>query len=251
MAKNISIANQKGGVGKTTTAINLASYLSEMDYTVLLVDIDPQSHATIGMNLSKNRAYTIYELLVENKKIDSSYIVNSSGLDILPSSTELATLDLQISDKIGKEKYLEEALKNAQDEYDYIIIDCPPALGILTINALVASDYVLIPVGTSRFDIDGLAELNKTIKTIQDKVNSNLEILGLLLTLYDGRTNIAKQVKAGIKKRYPDKLFNTTINLNVDLKEAQGEGIPINEFNKSSSGAKAYKNLAREVVDRV
>jgi chromosome partitioning protein len=247
----IAVLNQKGGVGKTTTAINLSGYLAKNGKTVLLVDADPQGNATSGLGLDKAQyKYTSYDMLVHNVAmqdvIQTSHIPN---LSVIPANSNLAAAEIELGNISRREYKLQNALASAS--YDYIIIDCPPALGLLTVNALTAARSVLIPVQAEYYALEGLSQLLDVIQRVRQSTNPNLEVLGVLVTMYDKRTALAEQVLSEINKHFGEKVFGTTVPRNVRLAEAPSFGKTIFEHDKWSKGAKAYKQLAREVEKRV
>jgi chromosome partitioning protein len=248
--KTIAVLNQKGGVGKTTTAINLSAYLAKTDKNILLVDFDPQGNATSGVGLGKDGLeLTTYETLLDNQTLASAIKeTDTEHLYILPANASLAAAEIDLVNMNSRETKLKEVLEAAQ--YDYIIIDCPPALGLLTINALVAADYVLIPVQAEYYALEGLSQLLSVIQRVRETLNPNVELLGVLLTMYDKRTTLAEQVLSELKKHFGDKLFSTIIPRNVRLAEAPSYGHTIIQHDKWSKGARAYKQLTKEVEKR-
>ncbi|MGN1182782.1 MAG: ParA family protein [Faecalibacillus sp.] len=253
MSKIIAITNQKGGVGKTTTSVNLAAALAKMNYKVLLVDIDPQANATQGIGI--NRDYiesSTYHVLTEGmdmkKVILHSYIEN---LDVAPGEIDLAGVDLELAEvKKGRETRLRDALKKVRDQYDFIFIDCPPALGLLNTNALTSCDSVLIPVQCEYYALEGLTQLLNTIKLTQSHFNRKLSIEGLLLTMLDQRTNLGLEVSQEVRKYFGEKVYKTVIPRNIKLSEAPSAGISIFDYDRNSIGAVAYQELAKEVLKR-
>lgn len=250
--KIIAVLNQKGGVGKTTTTINLAAYLSKMGKSVLVVDADPQSNATSGLGFDKSKLnQTLCDVLLSgtelNKVVQETSLKN---LYLLPTDARLASLEIELASVDKREHVLKSALAGA-GSYDYILIDCPPALGLLTLNALTAANLVLIPVQAEYYALEGLSQLLQVMQTVQHGLNQNLELLGVVVTMFDKRTSLAEQVYDEVGKHFGDKLFETVIPRNVRLAEAPSFGKPVSEHDKWSKGARAYKNLAKEVVNRV
>lgn len=247
MSHTISVLNQKGGVGKTTTAINLGAYLAKMGKTVLLVDMDPQGNATSGMGLDKQRLdVTMYEVLFGEVGIQSAILeTHVVGMSILPTNAKLAAAEVDLATEDRREFKLKEALSNLA--YDYIIIDNPPALGLLTINALVAAQEVLIPVQAEYYALEGLGQLLDVIQRVRGGLNPNLEIMGVVVTMFDSRTTLSEQVATELEKHFGDKVLEAVIPRNVRLAEAPSYGKPIMDHDKWSKGARAYKQLAKEV----
>jgi chromosome partitioning protein len=247
----IAILNQKGGVGKTTTAVNVSSYLAKAGKRVLLADLDPQGNATSGLGLNKDSLNeTMYDALF-NHQAGASIIQETEfkNLQVLPANANLAGAEVQLVSMLQREQQLQQLL--SQFDHDYIIIDCPPSLGLLTINALSAADYVLIPVQTEYYALEGLSQLINVVERVQAALNPELTILGVVLTMYDSRNSLSEHVKAELAKHFGVKLFTTIIPRNVRLAEAPSFGKPIGEHDKWSKGARAYKSLAKEVMQRV
>ncbi|MEI7682955.1 MAG: ParA family protein [Candidatus Saccharibacteria bacterium] len=249
MSQTIAVLNQKGGVGKTTTAINLSAYLQKMGKSVLLVDLDPQGNATSGLGFDKtNLEGGSYELLMGQITLDQAVRkLDSSGIYIIPTNANLAAAEIELVNKSNREVSLRQVLQQAT--YEYVIIDCPPALGLLTINALTAADSIIIPVQAEYYALEGLGQLLQVFQQVKQNLNPKLEIMGVLVTMYDSRTSLSEQVLTELKKHFNDKLFNTVIPRNVRLAEAPSYGEPILQHDKWSKGARAYKQLAKEVVD--
>lgn len=249
----IAIANQKGGVGKTTTAVNLAAALAELGQRVLLVDSDPQGNATVGIGIDRKRLeHSIYDVLVKNVRMED--VVRSTkvpGLSLVPATIHLAGAEIELVNQISRENRLKKALHPLQDQYDFILIDCPPSLGLLTINALTAAHSVLIPIQCEYYALEGVSLLHNTIHLVREALNPDLELEGVLLTMYDGRTNLSAQVAESVKDHplFRGKLYRSTIVRNVRLSEAPSHGIPINLYDPKSKGAEGYYELAREVIE--
>lgn len=242
--------NQKGGVGKTTTAVNLGSYLAKAGKRVLLVDLDPQGNATSGLGINKHTLdETMYDALFHPEAAPN--IVQETAFNnlfLLPANTNLAGAEVQLVSTLQRELQLKRVIE--QFDHDYILIDCPPSLGLLTINALSASDFVLIPVQNEYYALEGLSQLLNVIERVQTAINPDLQIIGVVLTMFDPRNSLSQQVKSELTKYFGDKLFSTIIPRNVRLAEAPSFGKPIAEHDKWSKGARAYKNLAKEVINR-
>ncbi|MGM0379286.1 MAG: ParA family protein [Bacillota bacterium] len=251
MAKILSVFNQKGGVGKTTTVINLSSYLNHFDKKVLIVDMDPQGNATSGIGIEdkNNLDHTIYEALVDNTEVDNCIIETEyENLYILPSNINLAGAEVEISRMINRDYLLKDILDLVKSSFDYILIDCPPALSVLTINALAASDGVIIPIQTEYYALEGVSELINTCKLVQKRINTDLVIDGVLITMKDKRTNLSSEVEENVREYFKDKVYDTVIPRNIRLAEAPSFGVPILDHSPNSKGAKAYLSLAKEVL---
>lgn len=252
MGKVISIANQKGGVGKTTSAINLAASLAAIEHTTLVIDIDPQSNTTSGLGIeSKTVSNSVYEIMVGG--IDAADAIRETELpflELIPSHINLVGAEIEMIDREQRERILEKAISDVRDNYDFVIIDCPPSLGLLTINALTASDSILIPVQCEYFALEGLGQLLNTIKIVRQHLNTELEIEGVVLTMYDTRTRLSDQVAEEVAKYFEDRVFETIIKRNIRLAEAPSFGKPALLYDSTSVGAKNYLALAREVIHR-
>lgn len=249
----ISLANQKGGVGKTTTSINLGVFLADAGKKVLVLDLDPQSNLTSGLGLTKELAIdkNIYNLLSGKNEANEVYLSTKyKNLFIIPASIELAGAEVELVNAMSRETLLKSALESIRDEFDYVLIDCPPSLGLLTINALVASDYVFIPVQAEYFALEGLGQLINTINLVKKRLNNKLSVGGVILTMYDSRTNLARQVNDEVRKFFGDKVFTTIIPRNVRLSEAPSHGKAIFDYDPKSQGGFAYHDLAQEVLKK-
>jgi chromosome partitioning protein len=250
LAKVFTIANQKGGVGKTTTAINLAACIAIAEKSTLLIDLDPQSNATSGMGFDKkNLPASAYDLLLDSRPTEELIIkTNIKYLDMIPANINLVEAELQMVERTDRETVLRERLASVRDYYDYIVIDCPPSLGLLTLNGLVAADMLLIPVQAEYYALEGLGQLMDTVQLVQQGLNPRLEIGGILITMFDPRLNLARQVVEEARSYFKDKVFNTIINRNVRLGEAPSHGKPIILYDIGSSGAENYISLTEEVL---
>lgn len=252
MGKIVSFSNQKGGVGKTTTCVNMAAFLAQFGKKILLVDLDPQGNATTGLGLIKSDLEkSVYNVLIEEEDIlENIEETEVDGLSLLPSSIDLAGAEVELVYKRSREKILKNALEKIRDDYDYIMIDCSPSLGLLTINALAAADTVIIPIQSEYYALEGLSQLMNTIALVKQKLNPALEIDGVVLTMYDGRSLISRQIADEIKKFFSKKLFEIVIPRNVRLIEASSYGKPIMLHDPKCAGAKAYKALTQEYLRR-
>lgn len=252
MAYVLTLANQKGGVGKTTTAVNLAAFLGKKKKKVLVIDLDPQGNATSGLGIDKAELETtIYDVLVNEDSIaDSIWESSAANVSICPTNINLAGAEIELVNVMSREQVLKSALAPVKDDYDYIIIDCPPSLSILTINALTASDGIIIPIQGEYYALEGLTQLVDTINIVKKKLNKNLSILGVVLTMFDRRTQLTRQVEEEVSNYFGDKVFNTHIPRNVRLAEAPSHGVAILDYDKNSKGSKAYESLAAEVIKR-
>ena len=246
MQRVIAVANQKGGVGKTTTAINVGALLAKSGKNVLLVDLDPQANLTSGIGLNKHSEKTVQDILFDEAEIRSVIVETEfDNLSVIPARPELATAEVELVNELAREQRLKQAL--AQTDFDFVFIDCPPALGLLTINALTAADDVLIPVQAEYYAMEGLGQLLQTVQRIRQALNPNLNLLGVLLTMYDNRTTLSAEVKKELEQHLPGKVFSAIIPRNVRLAEAPSHGKPAHEHDRWSKGAKAYKQLVKEI----
>jgi len=252
MPKVIAIANQKGGVGKTTTAINLAASLAVLDYNVLLVDADPQGNATSGIGFDvRNIKATLYECLVDQSDPADTILKSETlGMNLLPSNINLVGAEIEMLSLPQREKVLKLVIEKIKNNYDFVLIDCSPSLGLLTVNSLTASDSVIIPVQCEYFALEGLGKLLNTIKIIQGRLNTTLEIEGFLLTMYDSRLRLSNQVVDEVRTHFQDMVFDTIISRNIKLGEAPSYGKPAILYDAESTGAKSYLNLARELLQK-
>ena len=252
MGKVIAIFNQKGGVGKTTTNINLAACLALKGKRVLILDIDPQGNTTSGIGVSKkNLNYTVYNILIDKNFDPRKAILKTKveNLDLIPASVDLAGAEVELVEIEGRERTLKNGLDKIKDNYDYIFIDCPPSLGLLTINSLSAVDSVLIPIQCEFYALEGVSQLVSTIELVKKSLNPNLEIQGVILSMFDGRTNLSLQVVQEVKKYFGGKVYATVIPRNVRLAEAPSYGMPITQYDPKSKGAEAYMDFAEEFLD--
>ncbi len=252
MGKIIALANQKGGVGKTTTSMNLAASLATLEKKVLLVDADPQANASSGLGVDVSEIEcSIYECIIDHADPrDALYTTDIEGLDIIPSHIDLVGAEIEMLNLPNREKVLSQILAPLKNEYDYILIDCSPSLGLITVNALTAADSVIIPVQCEYFALEGISKLLNTIKIIKSKLNPSLEIEGFLLTMYDSRLRLANQIYDEVKKHFQELVFNTVIQRNVKLSEAPSHGLPVILYDTDSTGAKNHLALAKEIIEK-
>lgn len=250
MARIISVVNQKGGVGKTTTTINLASWLADLGKRVLIIDIDPQGNASSGLGIDhKNIRKGLYEVLLdENTKINEVIKSHQPNFHILPSTPDLAGASIELVDKENREFKLQEVLKQVDDLYDFILIDNPPSLGLLTINGLTAAKEILIPIQCEYYALEGLSQLLSTINLIKEHLHPDLKILGAIMTMYDSRNKLSSAVFQELYQHFPHKVFRTVIPRNVRLAEAPSHGLPVKDYDPNSVGARAYRRLAQEII---
>jgi len=252
MGKIIAITNQKGGVGKTTTAINLAASLAALEKNVLLIDIDPQANTSNGVGVdSRQLDSTIYQVVIDNEPVEQSIVGTvMPNLKLIPSHIDLVGAEIELVNKQNRESILKNVIESIKDNYDYILIDCPPSLGLLTLNALTGADSIIIPVQCEYYALEGLGQLLNTISIVRHSLNPRLDIEGVLLTMYDSRLKLSKQVVEEIKSHFGDKSFNTIIKRNVRLSEAPSHGKPVILYDALSVGAKNYLELANEIIKR-
>lgn len=252
MGRIIAIANQKGGVGKTTTAINLSACLAEKGQRVLVVDIDPQGNTTSGLGIAKDNVdNTIYEVMLQEIDISDAICKDIfENLDIIPSNVNLAGAEIDLIDIENREYILKNAINTVRNNYDYVILDCPPSLSMLTVNAMTAADTVLVPIQCEYYALEGLTQLIHTINLVKKKLNPLLELEGVVFTMYDSRTNLSLQVVENVKDNLKQNIYKTIIPRNIRLAEAPNHGLPINKYDTKSSGAESYRMLADEVMSR-
>ena len=251
MGKIIAVVNQKGGVGKTTTAVNLTAALTDMGKRVLLCDFDPQANATSGMGLNKRKlTSSVYDVVVNEVPAKDSVVKGKYG-DVLPATADLAGAAVELIGLPDATFRLKNALQTIQDEYDLILIDCPPSLEMLTLNGLAAADGILVPVQCEYYAFEGLTDLMTTLRMVKKRINPNLEIFGVALTMFDGRTNFSTQVAQEVRRHFPGKVYSTVIPRNVRLAEAPSHGLPVTVYDRLSRGATAYRNMAEEIAKKL
>ena len=247
MGKIIAVVNQKGGVGKTTTAVNLTAALHDLGVKVLLCDFDPQANATSGMGLDKRKIkYSVYDVTINGVETQKAICKTDFG-DVLPSAADLAGATVELIGVDNRERKLSQALEQVRDDYDLILIDCPPSLEMLTLNGLCAADAILVPVQCEYYALEGLSDLMGTLRMVKKRMNPRLEIFGVALTMFDGRTNFSTQVAQEVRRHFPGKVLSSVIPRNIRLAEAPSHGIPVTHYDRSSRGSKAYKAMAEEI----
>ena len=247
MGKIIAVVNQKGGVGKTTSAVNLTAALHDLGVRVLLCDFDPQANATSGMGIDKRKIkYSVYDVTINGVPTEQAICKTKFG-DVLPSAADLAGATVELINENNRERRLAAALEQVKDQYDLIFIDCPPSLEMLTLNGLCAADGILVPVQCEYYALEGLSDLMSTLRMVKRKMNPRLEIFGVVLTMFDGRTNFSTQVAQEVRRHFPGKVLSSVVPRNIRLAEAPSHGLPVTVYDRSSRGAKAYKEMAEEI----
>ena len=250
MGKTIAIVNQKGGVGKTTTSVNLTAALKEKGLKVLLCDFDPQANATSGFGIDKRKLkHSIYNVVIDGVPANDAIVATKYG-DVLPSTPDLAGAAIELISSEHREHQLEKCLETVKDQYDVILIDCPPSLEMLTLNGLAAADSILVPVQCEYYALEGLSDLMTTMRLMKKRINPNLEIFGVALTMFDGRTNFSTQVAQEVRRHFPGKVYATVIPRNIRLAEAPSHGLPVTAYDRSSKGAQAYRAMAQEIIKK-
>ena len=251
MGKTIAIVNQKGGVGKTTTSVNLTAALKEKGLKVLLCDFDPQANATSGFGIDKRKLkHSIYNVVIDGVPAKDAIVATKYG-DVLPSTPDLAGAAIELISSEHREHQLEKCLETVKDQYDVILIDCPPSLEMLTLNGLAAADSILVPVQCEYYALEGLSDLMSTMRMVKRRINPKLEIFAVALTMYDGRTNFSAQVAQEVRRHFPGKVFATAIPRNIRLSEAPSHGLPVTAYDRSSKGAVAYRAMAEEMIQKL
>ena len=251
MGKTIAIVNQKGGVGKTTTSVNLTAALKEKGLKVLLCDFDPQANATSGFGIDKRKLkHSIYNVVIDSVPAKDAIVATKYG-DVLPSTPDLAGAAIELISSEHREHQLEKCLEHVKDQYDVILIDCPPSLEMLTLNGLAAADSILVPVQCEYYALEGLSDLMSTMRMVKRRINPKLEIFAVALTMYDGRTNFSAQVAQEVRRHFPGKVFATAIPRNIRLSEAPSHGLPVTAYDRSSKGAVAYRAMAEEMIQKL
>ena len=251
MGKIIAVVNQKGGVGKTTSAVNLTAALTDLGLKVLLCDFDPQANATSGMGIDKRKIkYSIYDVTINNIPAADAIVKTKFG-DVLPSAADLAGATVELIGAADRERVLEKALAPLKEQYDLIFVDCPPSLEMLTLNGLCASDGILVPVQCEYYALEGLSDLMGTLRMVKKRMNPRLEIFAVVLTMFDGRTNFSTQVAQEVRRHFPGKVLATVVPRNVRLAEAPSHGIPVTVYDRASRGSKAYKQIAEEIKNKL
>jgi chromosome partitioning protein len=251
MGKILAVVNQKGGVGKTTTAVNLTAALHDLGLRILLVDFDPQANATSGLGVDKRKAkYSVYDVVINDVPVENAIVQTKFG-DVLPSSADLAGAAVELITSEHREHQLRHALESVKGNYDAILIDCPPSLEMLTLNGLSAADSILIPVQCEYYALEGLSDLMHTLRIVKKRINPALDIFAVVLTMFDGRTNFSTQVAQEVRRHFPGKVLSTVVPRNVRLSEAPSHGLPVTAYDRSSKGAVAYRAIAAEIKERL